>query len=75
MSMFLTDEEMTELTGKKRREARRVALNTMGVEHIIRPDGMVKVLRSHVESMMGGFSHARIKDQKKVQPNWECLNA
>lgn len=52
-SMFLTDEELTELTAKRQKAARVRALNSMGVQHKIRPDGSVAVLRSHVERLFG----------------------
>jgi hypothetical protein len=75
MSMFMTDGEVTNLTGKKRRLARVTVLRTMGIQHIVRPDGMVLVSKAHVESILGGVIQAGSTNQKEVQPNWESLNA
>lgn len=52
-SMFLTDDELTGLTGKRRQSARIKVLNGMGVQHKMRPDGSVAVLRAHVERLFG----------------------
>ena len=52
--MFLTPEEIVALTRRKRRPAQVIALRYMGIEHRVRPDGSVAVLRSHVERLLGG---------------------
>lgn len=52
-SMFLTEEELTGLTGKQRSSARIRALNSMGIQHKIRPDGSIAVLRAHVDRLFG----------------------
>jgi len=70
--MFLTDTELTDLTGAKRRDARARALRAMGVEHRIRPDGSVIVLRSHVESLLGGAPPAIVSTSEPA-PNWKAL--
>lgn len=54
MSMFLSPEEVTELTGKKQRPTQVLALKTMGIEHMVRPDGGIVVSRSHVERRLDG---------------------
>jgi Domain of unknown function (DUF4224) len=50
---LLTAAEVRELTGRIRRSAQVVALRFMGIEHRVRPDGTVAVLRSHVEQLFG----------------------
>lgn len=52
--MFLTPREVAELVGCRRRDAQARALRGMGIEHKVRPDGTVVVLRSHVEKVLGG---------------------
>ena len=69
--MFLTQEELEELTGRVRKSAQVEALRTMGIMHTIRPDGRPLVLRSHIEAMMGGASD---KKEKPVEPNWSALD-
>ncbi len=70
--MFLTDAELTDLTGAKRRDARVRALRAMGVEHRIRPDGCVIVLRSHVQALLGGAPPA-IVSPFEAKPDWSVL--
>jgi len=64
-SMFLTDDELTELTGKRYNSVRVRVLRGMGVEHKIRPDGSIAVLRAHVERLFGE------KPSKPEEPKWE----
>jgi len=70
--MFLTDDELTDLTGMKRRDGRVRALREMGVEHRIRPDGRVIVLRAHVESLLGG-APGPIVSGPDPEPDWSAL--
>lgn len=52
-TMFLTEDDLTELTGKRQNAARIRVLNSMGVQHKMRPDGSLAVLRAHVERLFG----------------------
>ena len=70
--MFLTDDELFGLTGAKRRERRGRVLRTMGIEHRVRPDGHVIVLRSHVETLLGGTPGA-IVAAPAPEPDWSAL--
>lgn len=70
--MFLTPEELIELTGKQRKPAQARVLTLMGIEHRLRPDGSVAVLRAHVEKLFGGASVAQ-KAKKETGPNWAAL--
>jgi hypothetical protein len=56
--MFLTEDDLTELTGKRQNAARIRVLNSMGVQHKMRPDGSIAVLRTHVERLFGESSKA-----------------
>ena len=53
--MFLTREELCELTGRKRRHAQTIQLRAMGIEHKTRADGSVAVLRAHIERVFGAI--------------------
>ncbi|XUW87743.1 DUF4224 domain-containing protein [Burkholderia sp. M6-3] len=57
-NLFLTAEEMVELSGKRKHHSQAKVLRAMGVEHVIRPDGRVLVLRQHVEQLFGAKAEA-----------------
>lgn len=68
ITMFLTDDDLTELTGKRQNAARIRVLIAMGVQHKIRPDGSIAVLRAHVERLFG----EKPKSEPEVwKPAWE----
>ena len=69
--MFLTRDEIAALTNRSRRSAQIRALRHLGIEHKIRPDGSVVVLRAHVEHILGGA--APVQHQKSTEPNWSAL--
>jgi hypothetical protein len=71
--MFLTPDELRELTGKARSSAQARALRAMGIEHRARPDGSLAVSRLHVEGLLGGTAGAKVVVPK--QPNWSALDA
>lgn len=72
--MFLTPDELIELTGKRRRDAQVRALRFMGIEHRPRPDGSVVVLRAHVEQVLGLVDGALGKKKvKDVEPDWSMI--
>jgi hypothetical protein len=73
MSMFLTDDEVISLTGRKRRDAQVKALRYMGIEHRTRADGSVVVLAEHVNKILGGIPTTEKPLRDKVEPNWEAL--
>lgn len=53
MTLTLSPPELEELTGRKRSGAQRRALERMGIVFLVSPDGAPRVLRSHVERIMG----------------------
>jgi sialic acid synthase SpsE len=73
MSLFLTSDEVKELTGRVRRDAQVAALRFMGIDHKKRPDGSLAVLRSHVDKLLGGETEK--KPEKAREPNWDAINA
>jgi hypothetical protein len=71
--MFLTRSELEQLTGNKRSDAQARALNFMGIDHKIRPDGSVVVLRAYVEKLLG-LKHESKKDKRPEDlMNWDAL--
>lgn len=68
--MILTSEELAALTGRRRKDAQVKALRYMGLEHKIRPDGSVAVLRAHVERELGGTSGAT---PREAEPDWSSF--
>jgi len=70
--MFLSKDEIEELTLKKRRSAQTAVLNALGITHKVRPDGSVVILRAHVEAVLGG--KIRQPDRLPTEPNWAALN-
>ena len=68
---FLSSKELEELTHFKRRRAQREALQTMGIEHKVRPDGTVAVLKSHIEKEFDGYAEKEMN--KRVEPNWNAI--
>jgi hypothetical protein len=69
--MFLTDDELVQLTRRKRPSAQAVALLGMGIEHKLRPDGTVAVLRAHVERVFGASVSA--SQNREVEPDWGAI--
>lgn len=69
--MFLSAEEIAELTGRKSLIKQRDALIAMGIRFAIRPDRTCVVSRAHVESILGASEVASKK--RKVEPNWDAI--
>jgi hypothetical protein len=68
--MFLTDDELVQLTRRTRRASQRQVLAAMGIEHRQRPDASLVVLRSHVEKLLdGALATAKISVTKN-EPDW-----
>ena len=70
--MILTAEELAELTGRTRRSSQIEALRFMGIEHKIRPDGTVAVLKAHIEQTFG-VRESKQKQAKIIEPNWAAI--
>ena len=52
-SMFLTPEQLNELTDRRQSASQARILREMGIEHKVRADGRVMVLREHVKEQFG----------------------
>ncbi|WP_081992819.1 DUF4224 domain-containing protein [Collimonas arenae] len=72
--MFLGTAELTALTNRKRNHAQRAVMNALGIQHKVRPDGSLAVLRAHVEKEFG-LSTTTTNEKKIREPNWGALNA
>ncbi len=72
--MFLTGDDLHELTNRIHHSKQALVLRSMGIEHRIRPDGSVAVLRRHVEELLGVVAIATRKS-KITEPDWRALNA
>ncbi|WP_150696653.1 DUF4224 domain-containing protein [Pandoraea terrae] len=51
---FLTCDEVKELTGRVKYKTQAHVLSPLGIEHKVRPDGSMLVLRAHMEHVLGG---------------------
>lgn len=70
--MFLSKDEIEELTLKKQRSAQAAVLSALGIIHKRREDGSVVVLRAHVEAVLG--STIQQPHRPQFVPNWEAAN-
>ena len=51
--MILTPKELSELTGKKRKPSQLEVLRFIGIDHKVRPDGTIIVLKAVAEKALG----------------------
>lgn len=73
MGLNLSYSELVELTHFKISKKQVEALRFMGIEHRVRPDGSVAVLRSHVDRVMGGVESKK-ESRAMASPCWENIN-
>lgn len=69
--IYLTDEELREITGRVKYSAQLRALRAMGFTVRVRPDGSPLVSRAHWEQVMGGLGPAR---RRAEGPRLEALS-
>ena len=65
-TLCLTDDELTQLTGKTRPSAQMKALRYMAIDHKRRPDGSIVVLRNQ----LGDPCSEHTPTKKRTEPNW-----
>ena len=63
--MFLSPDELTELTGKQRPAAQIRALRSMGIRHHVRPDGRPVVLRADLADQ-----RTTVRNEPAFTLNW-----
>lgn len=71
-TLFLDTEEVQALTKRSVRPAQVRVLKAMGIEHRVRPDGSVAILRAHITKVFDGFTETK-KQTKHAEPNWEAM--
>ena len=71
--MFLDDDELIELTQRRRRDAQIRMLLAMGIEHRVRPDGSVAVHKAHVDRVFGVTEQPLRRAPRDVEPDWSRL--
>lgn len=69
IGMFLTENEIIELTQRRYRNAQVQAITQMGIDHKVRPDGSVTILREHIQKMFSGET-VETKRRKKSEPDF-----
>ncbi|WP_075882059.1 DUF4224 domain-containing protein [Vreelandella massiliensis] len=70
--LFLTAEELIQLTGRKQTKSQREALDAMGIYWKINAAGKLLVGRKHVEEVFGGYGK---RERRRVEPNFDALNS
>lgn len=71
-ALFLEADELYGLTQRRRRDAQVRMLRSMGVEHRVRADGSVAVLRAHVEELFGAPQVTRL-GKRETEPDWSAV--
>lgn len=71
-SLFLSSEELVELTGRKRGKEQRDALDAMGIRWKLNGGGATVVGRRHVEEVLCGGQEPESHGRKK--PDFSALD-
>lgn len=74
-NIVLTKDEVEALTGRHRKDAQIKALRFMGIEHRVRPDGTVAVLKAHIDQILGATTSSPRQRNLRSEPNWAALDA
>jgi hypothetical protein len=72
--MFLSADEISNMTERVQRSAQAKVLRSMGVEFRRRPDGSLAIARAHVEKLFG-CAVEKASRAKEFTPNWSGINA
>jgi len=70
---FLASNEIHGLTNRVKKHAQAKVLNSMGIEHKIRPDGSIAILRAHIIKVFDGNPDPVKKAPKTASPNWGAI--
>lgn len=69
--MFLTEDEIADLTKRVQHKSQRTVLNALGIVHKVRPDGSLVVSREHALQVLGVKEIKRTAKEK--EPNWGAM--
>jgi hypothetical protein len=72
-NLFLEPFELEGLTGRRRPNAQIRVLQAMGIEHKVRPDRTIAVLREHVNNVFSGTTRSPGRRHKSEAPNWAAI--
>lgn len=67
--LFLTADEVSELTGRRRARMQTEALRRMGIRHVVNAAGHVIVLRAHVERRLDSVATS----PEPARPNFSAI--
>jgi hypothetical protein len=70
---FLETDEVKSLTERKTRPAQVKVLKAMGIEHRVRPDGSVAILRAHITKVFDGDTSPSKRTTEDMTPNWGAM--
>jgi len=73
LTTFLDVTEIEGLTNKHKRPSQIKVLNAMGIEHKVRPDGSVAILRAHISKVFDGDPESARTKVKSIGPNWGAI--
>lgn len=68
MSICLSNQELYDLTHYRRATAQRTALNMMGIDYKVRPDGTLAVFRETA------IQNSALRPRKKTEPDWKAVS-
>jgi hypothetical protein len=72
-NLFLEPPELEGLTGRRRSTAQVRVLRALGIEHRVRPNRTIAVLRDHVNNVFNGTTKSPERRQKTAGPNWPAI--
>lgn len=72
-NIFLDIEEIQQLTDRVRSPAQLRVLKALGIEHKVRPDGSIVILRAHIAKVFDGNEATTSRRTKQAEPNWEAI--
>jgi hypothetical protein len=69
-NIILSEQDLIDLTQKKRRSAQRRVLAFLRITYRLRPDGSLVVHRAQVDAALGGLAESPNQKLRKTEPNW-----